>query len=691
MPRKRPLSEQSPAKKISSDAKELREIVDAVRDFELPDDFLLSTVKTLPLEPPNMLPSEWAEKNRYLTKVSTPFPGKFKWARSPFWREPLDRLSPTDPTQKIAVMKGTQVGFTAAFLENAIGFGMACDPQPILFVSGDEKLISRAKKTRIDPMIDNSGLRQKIRPDSLKKGVKRTGDSGGMMEFAGGFLTLCGPGTESSFQGLSYRMLLLDEVDLYPYKLGRSGETVKVIEARADAFKSRKKMVYGSRPTVAYGISEMEKSPEDEADETAAQRNPEEVGSRILELYQMGDQRKYHVPCPHCKGLQELVFFKGTTHDGISYGLMFDSEACKLGDFSSVKYQCRHCGQQFEEYYKTEMIQAEAGATWVPTAKAKEPYFVSYHMSAIYSLTVEWWEIVKEFLQAKGDPSKMQLFFNRYLGLPFEDRSGGLEITKVSERAGGYARNSIPKRMKNESPLFLTAACDVQTGTKGRVECEIKAWGRNWRNWSIDYRIFKGTPEDKNDECWKQVAAVLDEKWRGSMQVERMFLDSSDGNMMSTVYDVCRMYGKGESALMIPIKGQPVTARTRHYQKVVELANERFPLVEIYSDNYKNKLASWLRQDWRPGEAAPIGWAEFPAGYDREYFRQLTTEERVTKRIGKYLAIEWVKHGRNESWDIFVYNTACADFVIEDYSTAVLGLDKADPEAVWQYFESLRD
>ncbi len=680
--------------KVSTEVKELREIVETVRDFQDPHGFLTGILKSLPCEPPGMMPSEWAERTRYLTKTSSPFPGKFKWTRTPFWREVVDRLSPFDPAQKIAVMKGTQVGFTCAVLENAIGFGMACDPQPMAFISGDEKLIGRAKKTRIDPMIDNSGLRAKIRPDTLKKGIRRTGDADGMMEFSGGYLTLCGPNNESNFQGLSYRMLLLDEVDLYPPHLGRSGDTIKVIEGRADAFKNRKKMLYGSRPTTSFGFSDSEKDGEEE------DKRKEEIGSRILDLYYAGDQRKYMVPCPHCREKQELVFFKGITHEGVEYGMMFDAEACRDGDYSSVKYQCRHCGKQFEEYYKPEIIQPEAGAEWAPTAKAKEPYYHSYHMSALYSLTVEWWEIVKEFLLSKGDPKKMQLFFNRYLGLPFEDRNGGVQIVKLSEREGGYPRNTLPPLKENpytkriEGPLFLTAACDVQTGQNGRLEVEINAWGRGFRNWSVDYRVIRGTVEDINDPCWAQLGEILNERW-GNYQVERMVVDSSDGNMTTTVYEACRRYGGkqfgfGHAALMIPGKGQPVTARTRFYQRIVEMPGENFPLLEIYSDNYKNRIAAWLRQDWRPGESAPEGWSMFPSGYDREYFRQLTTEERIVKRVGKLAVVQWVQHGRNEAWDDFVYNTAAADFVIEDYSKNVLGLDTANPDEVWNYFEKQR-
>ena len=663
------------------DINEIREIAESVALHGTAEQFLLNCILKLRSEPATAMPSVWAEDTRFLTSGSTPFPGKWSWTRTPWFREPLDMLSPFSETQRIAIMKSTQIGATASLVENAIGFTIAADPCPALFVSGDENLIATAKKTRIDPMIDNSGLRPKIMADSLKKGIRRSGDSKGVLEFPDGFIKMCGPAVEASFQGISYKVLLLDEVDLYPYKLGKSGETVKVIEGRSDAFGDRKKIFYMSRPTVAFGISETEAKEKEESSDT---KGPDQIGSRILDLYNDGDKRKYMVPCPHCGGKQELVFNKGTTDAGIEYGMSFDSEACRAGDFSSIRYLCRHCGKGFEEYHKASIVQPENGAEWVPTAKAKVPYMVSYHISSLYSLTVDWWEVVSEFLQSIGDPAKMQIFYNRFLGLPFEDRSGGVKAEVISDKRDKYPRNTIP-----EGVLFLTAACDVQRGEKARLEVEVKGWGKNFRNWSIDYRIFEGNTEDVYDECWQKLGAMINETWGDGFQIERMLVDSGDGTMTNVVYSACRMYGT-DDLLMLPSKGFPMTAKTRDAYKIVPLAGEVFPRVDIYVDKYKNKMANWLKQDWRAGEAAPVGWPMFPSGYTSEYYRQLTTEERKFYKTGSIGFFKWEQHGRNESWDVFGYNCACADFVIEDYSKDVLKLDNSNSDAVFEFFEAER-
>lgn len=59
----------------------------------------------------NEMPSQWAENHRVMTTDVSPFPGKFKFDRTPYLREVLDTISPNHPAKKVAVMKGAQIGF----------------------------------------------------------------------------------------------------------------------------------------------------------------------------------------------------------------------------------------------------------------------------------------------------------------------------------------------------------------------------------------------------------------------------------------------------------------------------------------------------------------------------------------------------------------------------------------------------
>lgn len=56
----------------------------------------------------NIKPSEWTEANMIMQK---PFPGPFRYSKTPYTREIVDCLSPDHPARWVAVMKGAQVGF----------------------------------------------------------------------------------------------------------------------------------------------------------------------------------------------------------------------------------------------------------------------------------------------------------------------------------------------------------------------------------------------------------------------------------------------------------------------------------------------------------------------------------------------------------------------------------------------------
>lgn len=60
---------------------------------------------------PRYTVTEWAENFRVLTSESSAESGLYRVSRTPFLKEIMDVMSPTDPTQQVKVIKGTQLGF----------------------------------------------------------------------------------------------------------------------------------------------------------------------------------------------------------------------------------------------------------------------------------------------------------------------------------------------------------------------------------------------------------------------------------------------------------------------------------------------------------------------------------------------------------------------------------------------------
>jgi phage terminase large subunit GpA-like protein len=56
--------------------------------------------------------SEWADEHRMLSKKASAEPGRWSTERTPYLREIMDALSPSDPTPVVVLQKPTQIGGT---------------------------------------------------------------------------------------------------------------------------------------------------------------------------------------------------------------------------------------------------------------------------------------------------------------------------------------------------------------------------------------------------------------------------------------------------------------------------------------------------------------------------------------------------------------------------------------------------
>lgn len=627
------------------------------------------------VEPAVQKISVWAENNRFLSAKVTAKQGMFSWDNAPYWKEVCDNFSPSSPIRETAIMKGTQVGCTTSVYENILGYNIGIKATSTVFVSADKQLLKDFKKIKINQLLDDSSLRQYVKSDTGNNQTRNTGDTQSLIEYDNGkqgFIRLCGSHNKNDFQSIHFQQALIDEVDSFHDNVQGDGDICALIDQRTATFKDKAKIGYMSRPSLAHK-------------------------SIIKQKYENGDQRKWYVPCPHCYEQQVLIFHerdggeyedsKGIikeTENGNKilfkpYGIMFDSIQCKKGNYSSVVYRCKHCGEEFDDSFQHEM---NKHGEWRPTTKTKYENYRSYHFNGIY--VKSWRLVVRHFLEAGKDPNKLQVFYNSVLGLPFEDTTAGVDISIVHNK-----RKDYPNNLLQNGTLFLVASADVQDD---RLECEIKAYGDRMRSWGVDHRIFKGKTSDPQDQCWKDLASVIDEEWQlpngKKILVERLAVDSGDGEKTDMIYDFCEKYG-GEERAIIPLKGMVSTLKTREKFKIAEMKGRGIALFEIYVDLYKNQVSKYLNQEWREGEEYPDGYIDFPATYSDEYLRQLTTEKKhKEKTAGGFTKFKWVQHGRNESFDLNVYCLALAEMTIWQISVDELGLEISSPLDVFGYLKN---
>lgn len=602
--------------------------------------FLVGENEKKPVKPPIEKISEYIEGKRILPP-SNPFPGFWNNSKTPYSIEIMDNMSPLSHIQRTVVMKGAQIGMTAA-AENVIAYWMDEYPSEILFISATIGLLEKWAAKRMEPLIDSCGIREKLFAQIEGKQSKRTGDRIFIKEFVGGSLSMASAQAAAMLRSESKRVLVRDEIDGAPQDL-RTGEGnwLDVSFARTNAWGARKKILDFSTPTV-YGESP------------------------IFDLYQSGDQRKFFVPCPHCDQYQYLEWTGNDANHGLK-GVL------KEGVLDDVYYLCAHCGKQIRNHHKSYML---IRGQWRSTAKSNFKNYRSYQISSLYSPIgmLSWFELYGEYLKAQEKPEGMRSFFNLYLGMPYRETGSRPKLEKVIELCGTYKSETVPKGV-----LYLTAGIDVQRGSRrdtnnpARLEMEICGHGAGYRTHSICYRRFEGEIDDfDEDSAWyalDQFARKTNMRFKRDdgleFSVMLIFIDS--GYATDMVY----RFAQGWQSTY-PIKGVGTLKKRKKEKGDDEMGVANFKkyraikvgedinLYEISTNYYKHHLYRNLKIERQDSEYQKAGFCNFPIDYSEKYFRMLTAEE---KRLdGSFYC---PAGRRNEALDCRVYNQCAGDVYLD--------------------------
>lgn len=574
---------------------------------------------------PVLTVSEWSDQHRQLSQRASAEPGQWRTERTPYLREIMDALSATSVVEKVVFMAGAQVGKSEAG-NNWIGYIIDNCPAPTLSVQPTVEMAKRNSKTRIAPLIEES--------PRLKEKVKdpRSRDSGNSQlakEFPGGILVMTGSNSAAGLRSLPVRFLFLDEVDAYPGDIDGEGDPCALAEARTRTF-SRRKSFWTSTPTIA-------------------------GRSRIEKEFLDGDMRVFQLPCPHCGAFQQLVW---------------EQMKWQEGKPETVRYQCEHCGEEFEEHNKNKLLPA---GQWV--AQNPEGKWRSYHISSLYSPLgwFSWKECVEKYEEAQRSEEAMRVFQNTVLGMTYADTGEAPDWEVLYHRRETYPMGKVP-----DGVVFITCGIDVQ---KDRLEMEFVGWGRNLESWSLDYVVISG--DTSEDEIWDLLSRELEKTFPCGTEglrlpVRMVAIDS--GYRTQEVY----RWTKSRSALnTMAIKGRENQNTILGLPSPVEMTvrgkkiRSGIKVWPVGVSVAKSELYGWLRRKPPTDENAelPFGWCHFPQ-HPEEYFRQLTAESLVSRIVRGYQRYQWEQtRERNEALDCRVYARAAA---------AAIGADRWD-EQRWDY------
>ncbi|WP_298032142.1 phage terminase large subunit family protein [uncultured Alistipes sp.] len=564
--------------------------------------------------------SQWADKYRFLSPVSSAEPGRYRTSRTPYLRAIMDCLSVHDTHKKIVFVKAAQIGGTESGT-NFLGYCMHIAPAPTMFVQPTDEMVKRLSKGRIDPLIEMCPeLQQRVAPSKSRD----SNNTITQKSFNGGVLILAGANSAAGLRSVPIRNLVLDEVDAYPQDLDGEGSPIDLATARTRTFPNHKIFML-STPTI-------------------------EGASAIAREFAETDQNFYHVPCPHCGGMQPLVFAN----------LKWDE-----GKPDTVKYKCTHCGELIAERHKVEML---ANGLWVPSKPERvNPDVIGFHLNSLYSPYGwhSWKQIVRDFLAAKENQSKLKVFVNTTLGETWAERGEAPPYKNLYNRREQYKINEVPADV-----CFLTAGVDVQ---RDRLELEIVGWCADKRSYSIDFRVLDG--DTAATKVWNKLADVLAERWprKDGMEFPIRLMAVDTGYNTTHVYNFCRRYGADR---VVPIKGQDHLGMAVSPPKSVDVTKAgkkvgKLRLWNIGVSFMKGELYAALRLEKDSDGTPPPNYCHFPE-YDEHYFRGLTAEEQVKRIVRGYAKFQWVKrYERNEPLDCRIYARSAA---------VIIGLDRLTPK-----------
>jgi phage terminase large subunit GpA-like protein len=626
-------------------------------------------------------PSEWAEKKRYLPPSVTNLPGYYRFDVSPYLREIVDCLSIDSPVREISVQKGAQVCATVGILENAIGYFIdVVKSAPCMLVTADAELAKLRMESYITPMLQFSGLEPLIRSTD-EKNTRKTGKTDRKIEwYGGGFLVPLGAQNANKLRSISIQMLLRDEIDGWPDKVGKDGDPIQLSAARTSAFEDSCKVVDLSTPLI-------------------------KGQSKIAKRYALGDQRKYFVPCLKCGFQQELRWRVEDKDTGEVTGIVWQTDE-KTGALipGSVRYLCCNCGHAHVNEDKTRMLAPENGAQWRPTAVATKPAHRSYHISALYSpvgmqtwdacvqLWLEAWDTVRSHPR---DIPKLQVFYNNVLGEPFEMRGEQVRFDVVSaHRRHEYRSGEIPNLWTSQycggPVLLLTCAVDVH---KDNLATAVFGWCRGSRALLVEYHRFRGDTEHlDNPETWGQLRDLIEERTfiaddGKRYQIQLTLIDS--GYRSDDVYRFAADYSAG----VLPVKGREAPPKSA---LIREFSPYRTPMgTDAYGitvDIYKDRWSAALKRYWDGQGSQPEPFFNAPIDLKDAELKELTVEvkrERIDARTGQRLGFEWYRPSgaANELWDLLVYNNAGLEMIAQNVCIGQLEMKAVDWRAFYDVIE----
>jgi phage terminase large subunit GpA-like protein len=643
---------------------------------------LFSKVACQVLVPPRrMTVAEWAEDpadGRFINQPGA-YVGNWKNETTPYMVEPAEVL--TSPQFKGCVFAGpAQCAKTDALIVNWIGYAATTDPQDMIVYSPTFTAARDFSMRRVDRLHRHT--------KSVGAALVKDKDSDNKFDkhYENGMLLSLSYPSVTELAGKPVGRVAITDYDRIPDDIGGDGNAYDLASKRTTTFGSFAMTLAESSPSRE--ITDYKKVVRGHA-------APPTTG--ILALYNRGDRRRWHWPCPDCGS-----YFEGRW-EHVKWDNSLDGNLDKA---ESAYMECPHCAYEISAAERTQM---NIDGVWLKegqriehdriVGKGRRSNIASFWLMGVAAGLTTWTNLVKTYLdaedeyEASGDEGALSKFINTDIGVPYIPKDIANDNSRTLEdligRVEPWAKKKVPPKVR-----FLLGLVDVQ---KNMFVVQIigVAPGKPYDLYLVDRfdikyskRADESSPEGQENYLWVKPGSYLEDWDEIIEQVMKANyeIDDDSGRRMAVKLTLCDSGGKagvttnaynfmrkirstGWLGRFHLVKGDAVPGAPRARitfpdadKKSKAGAKGEIPVLllnpTINKDNLNARLdvvvpgygmihlPDWLISHTRSED---MSW----------FFAEMTSETRIPGKGWEKVA------KRNEAWDLFYYCIgACASSLL---------------------------
>lgn len=587
----------------------------------------------------------WAHRNIRLDAKNNARPGPLDLNITPYLVEIIEAFVQDDGVGQVTFCASTQVGKTTLMIVVALML-VKVAPGPLLWVLPKEDVAKSFAKERLVPVVRHS-------PSLLEELNGATYDIRALsVDFRQMLINFGWATSPAELASRAVRYLLGDEVNKWPKFSGTEASPIELARERTRTYEELAKVLLASTPTDESGYISTE--------------------------YAQSDQRRLHVPCPHCGGYEPLRFEQVRWPEEHR----FNPDAIEA--LRSAWYQCPRCEGRIEDHHKPAMLRA---GVWCPAGCVVDSAGTivgvlgqgrhrGYHINCLYSPFLTWSKIAAKSIRAASTNlvQDWMNFVNSWLAEAFQVLDTVMVPGRFEALRAGYQRSQVPV-----GAVILTAGLDVQID---RTYYAIWAWGNDEGAALVDY----GVVTKEEGAIWLAGAGLgaVAERKRLPLDIAAAMwfcfrsefgVQGRDGAGLRVAFGLCdSRYRRDEvrraaryfgPRVVLPSMGarnpmhEQWQVRTLDQDQRGRRVASGLKYVLIDTGSFKDELAQRYAAEDGPG-------LRFPQDVCGDFQRQWLSEHKVRvekKRFGEPVTM-WVKrpgHDANHWWDCSVYARCAAD------------------------------